>query len=286
MTTTLRRFAIAAAFALTAADAMAQPLPYNASQQTAVLPSASLEIFTYRPNHCRVTSLLLVFHGLHRNAPGYRDDVRAIADANCMLVVAPLFDQERFPVWRYQLGGIIHGHQVQDPAQWTGNLVLELVEWVRKRESRRLDYSLIGHSAGGQFLSRVAAFVPTEARRIVIANPSTHVAASLQVAAPFGLGGLYDDATALAQLRRYLQQPVTIFLGEADTGDQDLNETGPAMAQGETRLQRGVNIYEQARLLAAAQNWPFHWRLVVLPGVGHNALKMFSSQQALVALKP
>jgi len=282
----LRNLVVAAAMTLTAVDATAGPLPYGTSQQTATLASGTgLDIFSYRPDRCRTSSLLLVFHGLHRNAPGYRDDARALADANCMLVVAPLLDKERFPSWRYQLGGIVERGQVQSRRQWTGNLVLELVDWVTWKEGRSLEYSMIGHSAGGQFLSRLAAFVPTQARRIVIANPSTYVVPTLRVGAPFGLGGVYDDTTAQAELRRYLAQPVTIFLGGDDIGDQDLSETPPAMAQGATRLERGLNIYHQASSLAAAQHWAFNWRLVELPGVGHSARKMFGSWQAQAALK-
>jgi pimeloyl-ACP methyl ester carboxylesterase len=278
--------ALTAALAGTSVDAKAAQLPQGVSQETAVLGGSTLDVFTYRPAHCRISSLLVVFHGLHRHAPGYRDYARAVGDANCMLVVAPLFDEQRFPVWRYQLGGIVERHAVQDPRHWTGNLVLELVDWVRQREGHSLDYFLIGHSAGAQFLSRVAAFVPTEARRIVLANPSTYVAPSLRTAAPFGLGGLYTGTAQREVLRNYLAQPVTIFLGEADLGDKDLNQTPAAMAQGTTRLERGRNIYQQGRALAAAQHWAFNWRLVELPGVGHSARKMLSSEQTLVALRP
>lgn len=283
---TIRRLAVAVAVSAFAGEAIADPLPYGTHRQTAALPSASLDIFTYRPDRCRISSLLVVFHGLHRNAAGYLDDVRGLADEKCMLVVAPLFDKERFPTSRYQLGGIVEDGAARDPAQWTGNLVLELVEWVRQNELRRLDYFLIGHSAGAQFLSRVAAFVPTEARRIVIANPSTHVVPSLNVDAPFGLGGLYDDQGSQAELRRYLAQPVTIFLGEDDTGDKDLNETAAAKAQGATRLERGLNTYFAAKKLAAAQGWPFNWRLVEVPDVGHSARRMFSSWEVFAALRP
>jgi poly(3-hydroxybutyrate) depolymerase len=285
--TLLRFAAAAAALSVTAIDAMAEPLRPGPSQETAALPSASLNVFTYRPGHCQPSSLLLVFHGLHRNASGYRDDARAVADAACMLVLAPLFEQDRFPAWRYQFGGIVvERRQMQDPRQWTGNLVLELVEWARQKEGRRLSYSMIGHSAGAQFLSRVAAYMPTEAQRIVLANPSTYVAPTVRVAAPFGLGGLYADGDAERALRRYLAQPVTIYLGGEDTGDQDLSQSKSAMAQGATRLERGLNIYQQGRVLAASQHWTFNWRLVELPGVGHSARKMFAAQQTLVALKP
>ena len=75
-------------------------------------------------------------------------------------------------------------------------------------------------------------------------------------------------------------------MGDNDVGDEDLNETARAMAQGLTRLERGLNIYQQGRKLAAEQHWAFNWRLVEVPGVGHSALKMFTARQALTALKP
>jgi dienelactone hydrolase len=269
-----------------AADVAASPIPVGPSQQTIQLANGNMEISTYRPGNCHDPSLLLVFHGVARNAPGYRDDVRAIADATCMLVVAPLFDKERFPSWRYQMGGIVDRRGIQDPRSWTGNLVLELVQWARQEERRSMEYFLIGHSAGGQFLSRVAAFVPTEAKRIVIANPSTHVFPTLQVAAPFGLGGIYRGSVAEAQLRRYLEQPVTILLGEDDAGDENLDESPGAMAQGRTRYERGLNVFHQAQKVAMDRRWRFNWRLVEIPNTGHNARKMFSAQQVFDALKP
>src|SRR5258708_16118976 len=86
----LRNLVVAAAMTLTAVDATAGPLPYGTSQQTATLASGtSLDIFSYRPNRCQTSSLLLVFHGLHRNAPRYRDDARAPAAATCLFLVAP-----------------------------------------------------------------------------------------------------------------------------------------------------------------------------------------------------
>ena len=90
-----------------------------------------------------------------------------------------------------------------------------------RQEGRPLAYSLLGHSAGGQFLERLAAFVPTQAKRIVVANPGSYVFPSLDVAAPYGLGKVYAGAEGEAQLRRYLEQPLTIYLGEADTRVDD-----------------------------------------------------------------
>src|SRR5262249_56979412 len=100
----------------------------------------------------------------------------------------------------------------------------------------------LGHSAGAQFLDRIAAFVPTDARRIVIANAGSYVFPSLAVDAPYGLGKVYSGTDGEAALRRYLEQPLTIYLGQGDTRDDERNDYPEALAQGASRYQRGVRI--------------------------------------------
>jgi dienelactone hydrolase len=268
------------------ARALADPIAMGSGRQTVDLDGIRLKVFTYRPDGCADLSLLLVFHGNARDADRYRDDARALADKNCLLVVAPLLDRRTFPLWRYQHGGVVRDGVVQDPRDWTGRLVPALVDWVRTQEGRPLAYSLLGHSAGAQFLDRLAAFVPTEARRIVVANPGSYVFPSLQIAAPYGLGKVYSGADGEAQLRRYLEQPITIYLGQGDVRADDRDPSPEAQAEGASRHQRGRNAFNVAKALAQARGWPFNWRLVELPGVGHNARKMFAAPQASEALAP
>ena len=266
---------------------LAEPISVGAGKQTVNLGGTRMDVYTYRPAQCPDPSLLLVFHGAARDAEDYRDYARGLADRQCMLVVAPLFDRKRFPSWRYQRGGIVDvSGAVQNPRDFTGRLVLDLVGWARQREGRNLSYSLIAHSAGGQFLGRLVAFVPNEAKRVVIANPGTYVLASLAVDAPYGLGKVYSAADGEDPLRRYLQQPLTIYLGEADDRDDDRNNSAEARAQGASRLARGLNAFNAAKSLAQARNWTFNWRLIELPGVGHDAGKMLSAPQASEALAP
>jgi pimeloyl-ACP methyl ester carboxylesterase len=265
----------------------AEPISTGAGKQTVNLGGTRMEVFTYRPAPCSDPSLLLVFHGASRDAEDYRDYARPLADRLCMLVIAPLFDRKRFPSWRYQRGGIVDATgRVQNPREFTGRLVLDLVDWARKQEGHDLPYSLIAHSAGGQFLGRLAAFVPNEARRVVIANPGTYVLASLTVDAPYGLGKVYSAAEGEDRLRRYLQQPLTIYLGQADDQDDDRNNSVEARAQGASRHERGLNAFNAAKTLAQARGFPFNWRLIELPGVGHDARKMLSAPQASEALAP
>lgn len=261
-------------------EAMAEPIPVGLGQQSVDFAGKRHTIFTYRPD-CNATALLLLFHG-RGGVRHYREAARELADKTCMIVVAPQF-QTRSAT--YQQGGMVKSGVIRDRRHWTVQIVTPLADWARA-ETGIDPYYLLGHSAGAQFLSRVAAFAPNAARRIVIANPSTYVLPSLDVMAPFGLGGV--EPTADAALRRYLEQPVTIYLGEADTNEKaaDLNISPAAMAQGKTRFERGMTTFNAGRALAASRNWPFKWRLIKVPDVGHNARKMFSAPEAAVALQP
>jgi hypothetical protein len=272
---------------LVATAVMAEPIAAGTGRQDADVGGTRLPVFTYRPTGCANPSLLLVFHGAARDAENYRDFARGLADRNCMLLAAPLFAQHAFPSWRYQRGGIVDKTgAVRDPHDWTGRLVLDLVDWVSGQEGRPLAYSLIAHSAGGQFLSRLVAFVPTQARRIVVANAGTYVFPSLAVDAPYGLGKVYAGADGEAQLQRYLRQPMTIYLGQDDTDDDPRNDSPEGLAQGASRHERGLNLFKAAGTLAQARGWTFNWRLVELPGVGHDAQRMLAAPQASEALAP
>lgn len=262
-------------------------IPLGKAQQTVDLNGVAFQVFTYNPRGCTVLAILLVFHGASRDAGPYRDHAIPLAQRFCMLAVAPYFDKTRFPVERYQRGGIVDHGTARPRASWTVDFVAPLAAWAREREGRPdLPYVLIGHSAGGQFLSRVAAYDPGGALGIVIANPSTWVEPSLSIAAPYGFGAIYGPAQGEAALRRYLAAPITILLGGIDTGSKELSMTPEAQRQGANRLDRGEKTFQLAEQLAEQHGWAFNWRLFVVPGVDHDAAKMFGSEVAYDALKP
>ncbi len=272
---------------LTCADGSAAfaAIPDGVHEQTVDLRGMPVRVHTYRPTRCTAPSLLLAFHGSERDPVLARESSRGLADKHCMLVLAPYFDAERFPQWRYQQGGIVDGRRFYPSSEWTGHFALELVAWARREEGKALPYAMIGHSAGGQFLSRLAAFVPNEATRIVIANPASHVFPSLDTDAPRGFRGVYRGADGEAALKRYLAQPVTIFLGEMDL-KPDPGDTRETMAQGGSRFERGRNVYNAGKQLSEKNGWPFNWRLVQVPRVAHSSRKMYDSREASAALLP
>ncbi len=242
----------------------------------------TLSVFTYRPGGCVPRGVLLVFHGNSRNADDYRDHARPFADRSCLSVYAPRFDRERFRSWRYHRGGVIRRNVVQPPDEWTVSIIQDLAQWALAREGGT-DQALylFGHSAGGQFLSRVAAYAPpTGARRFVVANPSSHVWPEQGELIPYGFGWFPQAAHAL---KRYLNLPLTIYLGSDDTGSRLLSRKAPAVRQGANRLERGRNAFNAGRALARQEGWKFNWKMVIASGVGHSARRMFRAPEAKAA---
>lgn len=281
-------------FSCIAITLRAEPIPAGSNQRSVTIGDETIELHTYKPPQYAGGPILLVLHGLGTNAPGYRDYAVPLADQLGFLVISPLFDRKRFPTWRYQTGGIVR-HQrvegefaVEPEAQWMGRTFLDIIKAVRAAENRPdLAYSLIGHSAGGQTLSRFAAFVPHQAKHIVIANPSTWVWPSREERFPFGFGGLPAKMADDAALQRYLAQSVTLLLGTADIKrGADLNVSAGAERQGSNRLERGHNAFRAAQQLAKERGWTFNWKLVEVPEVGHSARRMFGSAEAQAALLP
>jgi pimeloyl-ACP methyl ester carboxylesterase len=245
-----------------------------------------ITVFTYRPRGCGQVSILFVFHGVDRNADDYRDKSMDVAQATCMMIFAPLFDKDRFPTWRYQRGGVMKDGAARDHSDWTGLLVHQLIDAARREvNSPDAKVYMFGHSAGAQFLSRFAAYTPRPGiERIVVANPSAHVAPSIEETAPYGFGGLVSEFESYAMLKAYLAAPVTIYLGQEDTGDKNLVDEDAAERQGATRLERGRTIFRQAQEAAKKRGWAFDWILVEVPGVGHSSSKMLRADEFYQAM--
>ncbi len=250
------------------------------------LRDVEITVFTYRPDGCVQPKLLFVFHGLGRKAENIRNNAISLADRACLLVLAPLFDRERFPNWRYHRAGVVRKGRVQPREDWTGPIVDALIAWGREwAGDPATPCILFGHSAGGQFLSRLSAYSPPEGvARIVIANPSAHVLPTFDEAAPYGFGGVYASVEAADRLRAYLTLPITIYLGDQDVGEKNLVKKPAARRQGTNRLERGLHVFRHAWQLAKKEGWRLNWRMVTATGVGHSSRDMLNAPKAEDAL--
>ena len=274
---------------LLAALLFAEPeaIPVGKAEIEVTVDEIPLTVFTYRPKTYTDGPLILVFHGVLRNADEYRDHAVGMGDRFGALIAAPKFDDERFPKQRYQRAGIVdEDGDAVPPDERTGAYIPKIVAEIRDREKRpRLKYYLIGHSAGGQFLERTSAFVETGATRIVAANPGTHLFPVKDAEFPLGFADLPASLRTDDQLRHYLAQPLTLYLGSGDVErDEYLDVGADSDRQGKNRWERGRNLFATAKKLAEEKGWKFGWRLVVAEGVDHDHEKMFNHEACRAAL--
>jgi dienelactone hydrolase len=238
----------------------------------------ALRVFISRPNdHAEAIPVVIVMHGVKRNADEYRDQWHELASQHGFLLAVPRFSQADFPgAEGYNLGNTLDPAGQPNPAELWSFAVLEpLFDELRKRYGLNTQkYSLYGHSAGGQYVHRFLLHNPAaRVCRYVPANAGWYTLPDFGQAFPYGLDG---SRVTREQLKAALQLPVTILLGDRDidSGDPNLRHTPEADAQGLTRLARGFSFFESARLAAIEHDVSFNWHIATVLGVDHDNSRM------------
>jgi poly(3-hydroxybutyrate) depolymerase len=251
----------------------------------ALHPERSLVIHTYRPGaHAPDDPVVLVQHGIRRNGDEYRDFWIDAAEKHRLLVVATTFGNGAFPQpENYNNGSVVASDGTIRPREgWLYAILPRVVEALRAGGvTCRAQARLFGHSAGGQFVHRLMA---TQDHAIYEAvscgNPGWYTLPTLDRPFPEGLGGLGLDESDLA---RWLAYPMTILAGDrdVDVADENLPRNPEALAQGPTRFARAHYFHEcglkEARRLGVKCNW----KLVTIPGVGHDGCAMGKAAAAI-----
>lgn len=212
--------------------------------------------------------VVIVMHGVGRNADEYRDNWVDLAGEYGLRIYAPAFDRARFPgAENYNLGGIGTGSR----AIGAYSAIEPLFAYLRaERGVARHGYILFGHSAGAQFVHRFTCFADAPNLELAVAaNSGWYTMPSETDAWPYGLGGLGEEA---CDLKGWFARPMLIALGNRDTDpdDPNLRRTPEAMAQGPYRFARGLAFLEMAKTRAEAENWPIAWTFEIVDGVAHD----------------
>lgn len=235
-----------------------------------------LPVWAFLPEGVDQTSapILIVMHGVNRDADRYLRQWRDVASSCGFMVFAPEFSREAFPTSReYNLGHLseLGESQLRPSESWSFAAIDPLFEEVVHRlGGSQGGFTLYGHSAGSQFVHRFMMIQQgSRATRFIAANAGWYTLPVFSLDYPFGLKG---TGRGTADLEAALSRDLVVLLGEEDTNsaDPNLNRSEGAQAQGEHRYARGLNFHRTGLETARSHGWKFGWQLVSVPGVAHD----------------
>lgn len=222
--------------------------------------------------------IIIVMHGVARNADDYRDNWIDLAEEYGFVVYAPEFDKKRFPKSsRYNLGGLT---KKDDRAFDAIEPLFKAIK--ARRDMSTQGYYLFGHSAGGQFVHRYAFFGKSRHMEMAIAaNSGWYTMPTTAYKYPYGLGGLRKSRYDLDVM---LRMPLMVMLGDQDNDPESpsLRHTPQADAQGLNRYDRGIFFLQLANTLAKQRRIKSRWRYNVVPGVAHDNRAMAIAAAAVI----
>jgi len=277
-------------FLWSAMPCMAEPIDLGTGQFTFVDPQGNAErpirVFFHRPKKFRSNgAVLFVMHGVKRNAETYRDKWIKYSDSKGFLLLVPEFSKKHYSKSRhYNLGFMRTSKgQLRDKAKWSFTAIERIFDHVvTENQLGTKEYSLYGHSAGGQFVHRFVLFMPDARYKLAIAaNPGWYTMLDQEVLYPYGLEGVEVDET---QIEKCFSRKFVLLLGSADTNqkDKNLRKTPEANAQGPHRFARGKEFIRQSRTLAKEMDVKMKWRMQTVRNVGHSNSKMAPAAAKMV----
>ena len=267
--------ALTFATALLSLHAPAAPLTSGPGRFEFKQAGKTVPVWYYLPTNAPSGApILIVMHGVSRDADRYRNDWVPLAQKYGFVLACPEFSEKEFPGdAAYNYGGTVDERGRPQPRkQWSFSFIEPIFDMVKAATGNRSEkYNLYGHSAGAQFVHRFLYFVPdARAADVIAANAGWWTLPDPAVDFPYGLRG--GSAVSQAALKAVLQRPLVVLLGTADTNANDINlrRTPGAMAQGPYRFARGHYFYNYGQRQAAALGVPFGWKLALARGIGHH----------------
>jgi pimeloyl-ACP methyl ester carboxylesterase len=175
------------------------------------------------------TPILFVFHGNSRNAFDYRSALTIKSEQYNFIVIVPQFSTQDFPGGdAYNLGNVYVDGDNPSPTTlneeefWTYSVIEPLFDYFKEATGNlSLDYHVVGHSAGGQFVHRFLMFKPNARYNKLVASASGwYTVPDLSVSFPYGFN---ESILMNSSLEEMFSKDLTILVGSLDN---DPNASG------------------------------------------------------------
>lgn len=250
-----------------------------------------IRIFYFVPENAKdPMPVLMVFHGIERNAMEYRDALISKASEKGFILIVPEFSEENFPGNNaYILGNMFPDGEL--PAadslrpvdEWSFSAVPRILQFVRLKTSLAGNQVFfIGHSAGAQFLHRTLLFLPElEAEASVVSAAGWYTLPDNNIKYPYGTG---LTSTQLKNYSSFFNRKMYVQVGNNDNNpnSSNLRHTPEADVQGLTRLKRAEYFYERSNQIADSSGLQFNWSFHIIPNLNHNFVEAINHSADLL----
>ncbi len=214
--------------------------------------------------------------GINRDAASIATYWVPFANTNNYIVAAPEFNSTDWSSDDYILGNMFSGSSglgtMNPKDKWSFNIVQQIHrELYLSCGISDSTYELWGHSAGGQFVHRLAFFLPDIlVSRYIAGNSGWYTCPDLSVSFPWGAKHNLLNYTS-SNLISFTNRNLVIMRGTGDTTrDGSLNTDPQSDLQGLNRYSRAGYFYNKGVIV----NSNLRWKLVDVPNVAHDDQKM------------
>ena len=218
------------------------------------------------------SKFIMTMAGINRDATGIATDWLPFANANNYVVASPEFNTTNWSSDQYILGNMFTGSNgsgsLNPKANWSFNLVEQIHrELFSECSLTDSTYQLWGHSGGGQFVHRLAFFLPDNLiTRYIAGNAGWYTCPDLTVAFPWGAKNSLLNL-AQSDMLAFSKRNLVVMRGTADTlQDSELNTDSLSEVQGANRYARAGYFYNSG----VTVNQNLTWRIIDVPNVGHS----------------
>jgi pimeloyl-ACP methyl ester carboxylesterase len=236
-------------------------------------PDRPIRVYTYRPRKCDSSCpILFAMSGAKRNAYDYLAFWELAADRNNFIVIAPEFTAERWPRAAAYNFGDIEGQANRE--KWAYSAIEHIYDEVWDGQK---GYMIFGHSAGAQFVQRMALLLPdNRATVMILGNPGWFMMPEWRKDKgaenyPYSLVG---SPAGEADLKKALARRIIVLVGDNDNepDPENLMQNSAVKKQGDTRVDRGENFIKAATAAAQDLGVKLGWELVEMPPTAQDAV--------------
>ncbi|HYM82460.1 MAG TPA: PHB depolymerase family esterase [Candidatus Limnocylindria bacterium] len=208
--------------------------------------------------------IFVTVHGISRNVEEHAMLFAPYAEKYGVVLVAPFFTKDGNPGYQW-LGREPSGRR----ADMTLDAIIQEVAVSTGAEGKKL--YLFGFSGGAQFAHRYTLAHPDRVARTAVGAAGWYTFPDRRTPYPYGLGPSRDRPSVRFEPEKFLRVPITVLVGENDTGDEHLRQSAIVdRRQGKTRLDRAQNWVAAMRRAAEERGLSPLVTCERVPGIEHS----------------